>query len=466
MPRKSSFLLFKTTILLVVLLPTLSVRAASPSPHDFAYGCSLPVTDTTGLYAIELPLEVYAGLQQDDQGDLQVFNGAGQPVPQALRRHKQPQIPARQPVPFFPLPDKPMHAGLDLSVRVQRHNDGSIITIRRDEGQDLSEAGHAYLLDLSNLTSEPSELEIQWLQDTSHSMIALTISESSDLAHWRRLHDKVVLAELAYNGGKVSRRSFALPRSLQPYLRLECLDCSQPLRLTSVTAISGPTVDPNQWHWQKLNNNEVTSDQDWWRIEYLNPARFRVTALDLTFPQANTLARVMIESRSALNQPWRRVGSDDFYRLDLQGNVLTSPFRPCPANADRYWRLNIAASKALVSREQLPELTLGWQPDELVFLGRGPGPYTLAFGSSKLASNDSAQDTLVLTALQQNAGTSPLNRIAVGPITKLGGEQALQPQAPPIPWQRILLWMVLVAGVGLLAIMARSVYREMQRKQG
>ncbi len=465
MPDKHFFCVLQTMLLLLLCPIISSVRAAPPSPNDFAYGCSLPVTDPTGLYALELPVEVYAGLQQDDQGDLQVFNGAGQPVPQALRRHKQPQTPVLQPVPFFPLPGIAKKSPLDLSVRVQRHSNGSIVTIRGDEGEESSTAGFAYLLDLSSLASAPDELEIEWQQDPPQQLLSFTVFESSDLAHWRRLQDKVVLAELSYNGAKVSRRRFTLPGSVQPYLRLECLDCSQPLRVTAVTAISGSEMEAKEWQWQQLPSTQVTQDPGWWRIEYRNPSRFRVTALNLTFPQANTLARVLIESRSAEDQPWRSVGRGDFYRLDLQGHIFTSPFLPCTANVDRYWRLSVAAAKDLASREQLPALTLGWQPDELIFLGRGSGPYTLAFGSNKLAPNDTTQDALVLTALQQSENNSQLNHISPGPINKLAGEQALQPQASPIPWQRILLWGVLVAGVGLLALMARSVYREMQRKR-
>ncbi|MGD9947757.1 MAG: DUF3999 domain-containing protein [Desulfobulbus sp.] len=463
MPR-NRFVFIVQVALVLTLGPPLSVGAAPPTPTDFAYGCSLPVTDTTGLYVLDLPLAVYLQLQSSDQADLQVFNGAGQPVPQALRSHDPPRVPVRQPVPFFPLPITPQTAEQDLSVRVQRHSDGSIITIQSDTTPKKPIQGYAYLLDFSGYTSVPTELELSWQQNTPNEMISLTISESSDLAHWRTVRDKVVLAELSYNGGNVSQRSFSLPGQTQPYLRLDCRDCRQPFKLTTVAAMTGPLAKHDQWQWQQLKRNQVTSEKGWWRIEYRNPARFRVTALDLTFPLPNSMARIVIESRATTEAPWRRIGAGDFYRLDLQGSLLNSSFLPCHANADRYWRLNVAASNSLANKEQLPELTLGWQPDELVFLGRGPGPYTLAFGSSKIEEDDATQDALVLTALQQSESNSHLSRITPGPITQLAGQQALQPQAAAIPWQRILLWVVLVAGVGLIALMTRSVYREMQRK--
>ncbi|MDD2463883.1 MAG: DUF3999 domain-containing protein [Desulfobulbus sp.] len=465
MPRKRALLLPQIALCLV-LCSAPSAWAAAPSLADYAYGCSLPVNDTTGLYVLDLPLTVYLELQRSDQGDLQVFNGAGQPVPQAIRRHDSPQIPVRQPVPFFPLRVDEHNTSPDLSVRVQRHSDGSIITIQNGASPAGTITRYSYLLDLNGYESAPTALELSWQEEnTSNEMIALKVSQSSDLAHWQTVRDKVVLAELVYNGGKVSQRSFSLPGAVQPYLRLECRDCRQPLKLTAVSAVSGPSMKADQWQWQQLKSDQVLNEEGWWRIEYHNPAKFRVTALNLTFPQPNSLARVVIESRATAKAPWRRIGGGDFYRLDLQGSLLTSPFLPCPTNTDRSWRLSVAKSNSLVNRELLPQLRLGWQPDELVFLGRGPGPYTLAFGSSKVTADDATQDALILTALQRSESDSHLNRITPGPLTQLAGEQALQPQVAPLPWQRILLWVVLVAGVGLLAIMARSVYREMQRKQ-
>ncbi|MGE4559077.1 MAG: DUF3999 family protein, partial [Desulfobulbus sp.] len=298
--------------------------------------------------------------------------------------------------------------------------------------------------------------------EDSPEMVSLRVSESRDLAHWRTVRDKVVLAELAYNGGKVSRRSFTLPGPGAPYLRLDCRDCRRPLRLTAVTAVSGPPMKQEQWQWQKLTNEQVSSEQGWWRIEYSKPAGFKVTALDLTFPQPNSLARVVIESRATIDAPWHRIASDDFYFLDLQGTLFNSRFLPCPANSDRQWRLSVADSPSLADREQLPQLILGWQPDELIFLGRGPGPYTLAFGSTKTKKDETTQEAMVLTALRQTGSSDRIQRIIPGAITALAGEQALQPQTPPLPWQRILLWVVLVAGVGLVAMMTRSILREMR----
>jgi len=458
--------LFPALALTLLLWSPVCARSESLAPKDFAYGARLQITDPTGLYGARLPLSIYQKLQQYDQGDLQVFNAAGQPVPQLLRRQSSSPEPLRQTVPFFPLPIEQQTVSPNLAIRVQRNSDGSIITVDSGQGANHPVTSGSFLLDLSKTTRPPSALELSWQPDNANEMISLRVFASSDLSSWRILRDRVVLAELHYNGGTVSRRSFPLPAASGPYLRIDCRDCPKPLKLSAVTAISGARPERDQYQWQPLNDGKISIEKGWWQIEYQNPARFRVTALDLNFPLANSLARVSIESRNSTTETWKKVGSGDFYRLDLQGSTFTNTVLPCVATSDRYWRMTIGETQALSDQTQLPRLSLGWQPDTLLFLGRGPGPYTLAFGKATMEHGGATRDPLLEKVLEHNGSDAHLIAIEPGPISALAGEQALQPKKPPLPWKRILLWAVLVAGVGLLAMMTRSVFREMQRKEG
>jgi hypothetical protein len=452
-------------LLLALLCCTSLAWADPPVPDDFAYGCSLPVTDENGLYAVDLELSVLSKLQRKDLSDVQVFNGAGLPVPHALRRLDPPRDPVRRPIPFFPLPSHPHPQTQDLSVSVQRQTDGSIFTLKTEHTQSTTASDRSYLLDLSGLNTPPTQLELQWPAGTGTTFYTISLLESGDLAHWRPLGDKVVLADLDYNGGRVSRRVIDLAGQTLPYLRLDCQDARQPLQLSAVLGVHGAVRTAEQWRWHRLENQQVSKQSERWVIEYQLRGGLRVSAFDLAFPLGNSLARATIESRPAADAPWRRVGQGVFYRLDIQGKQLFSPFIPCTPTTDRWWRLTLAAGDSgLIGKDQLPQLKLGWMPEELLFLGRGAGPYTLAFGSARTGNDPSGQASLVLTALQQSASESRMVKIKAGPVHPLGGEQALRPKPAPLPWQRLLLWAVLIGGVGLLAIMARSIYREMQSK--
>lgn len=455
--------LFST--LIAALLMTGQAWAQAPVPADFAYGCSLPVSDATGLYRLQLPASVYEKLQQQDLSDLQVFNAAGEPVAQLLRQPQPPEEPIRRAIPFFPLPERAQTPTSDLRVQVERQSDGSIITINSEPAATPPAGGCSYLLDLSGLDPKPRQLELQWSAATTTQMYRVQLWASSDLAAWQPLGQEAVLADMAYNGGRISQRVLHLPHTSHPYLRMDCEKSSQPLRLSAVEGVVGGQPATAPWQWHQPLPGKTENRQGVWSVEYHMQGRWRVEALDLHLPEANSLARATIESRPMSETPWHPVASGEFHRLDLQGSTLHNEPLRCITSTDPWWRLTITAGATnLTAADKLPQLRLGWQADELLFLGRGPGPYTLAFGSGRSIEAASGQEALIRTALQQPGSEARIQQIEPGPVQPLGGEQALQPPPATIPWQRILLWLVLVAGVALLALMARSMYKEMGNK--
>jgi len=52
-------------------------------------------------------------------------------------------------------------------------------------------------------------------------------------------------------------------------------------------------------------------------------------------------------------------------------------------------------------------------------------------------------------------------RARLGERSSLAGPDALRPLPPPVPWQRYLLWTLLVGGVLVLLAMAVRLYRQM-----
>ena len=441
--------------------------AASLVPADFAYGCSLPVIDETGIHALDLPLAVYEKAVRPDLGDLRVFNGAGEVVPHAVRRIAEETSQTRQAVPFFPLPgERQVSRSRSLPARCPQCRRRGGHRGDRQYRPNPAAAHHPRIcLTPPHLRARPTELELQWR--SSASIMSVSLAQSSDLAHWSPLVDRAVLADLTYNGGNVTSRRILLPGKTLPYIRLDCVDCREPVQLTEVSALSGTPATAGQWQWQRLSGTPAKEEKEERVIEYRLDAKITVTALQLGFPAANSLLRATIESRSKTDAPWRQVAHADFYRLDLQGQSLVNPLVYCPPNSDTYWRIRVITDGAgLSGNTQMPRLELGWRQEQVVFLGRGSGPYTLAFGSTKAAEEVSAlQDNLVLAALRDTKTESHIQRVEPGPLLTLGGDQALKARLPAISWKKILLWVVLVAGVALLAFMTRTMYREMQAKK-
>ena len=449
---------------LVLLCVPLAVRAATPAPDDFASGLDLPGAVDGAAYSLRLPLAVYEQLTREDLGDLRVFNGNNEPVPHALRRAdtSQDRKEVRQDLPLFLLAASRQPDQDDLSLRVRRDAGGTVLTVDAGRGTTATATQPTtWLVDASRLATTPDSLELHW-DGGRDALCAVALSHSGDLTRWSPLVTRTVLADLSYHGQAISVRRILLPGRPLAYLRLDRLDCAGGLQLRRVTAVTGTPVLPEQW--RTLDPEATSADATERLFRYTLPARVTVRGLRVQLPATNTLVRAVIEARPTADSPWRTVHTGLFYDLNLQGHRLMSEPVACAPTTDQDWRLRITGDDAGPDHtSRRPRLDLGWQADTLVFVGRGPGPYTLAFGSRRLDEAAARDLGLILGAMRESGAEGLLQPIEPGPVRVLGGAAALRPRIIT-SWTTILLWTVLVAGVGLLALMARSLWRDLHRR--
>jgi len=440
--------------------------AASLVPGDFAAGIALPEAGGTGIHAVEVPAVVYERAMRPDLADMRVFNGAGETVPHVVREIAENRKEVRQPIPIFPLPGKQSQPTGDLSLRVTLQADGKVLAVDADTASQSSPAS-SYLLDATQWNATgPSTLELYW-RGPAAGLLTLSLMHSSDLVHWQPLVDRAVLADLSYQGSQVVARRIPLPGKVLSYIRLDCIDCREPLLLSEVVALTGQPLAVDPWQWARLPG-QLTEEKGQRFVSYRLGTKAGVSAVQLRFPKANSLLRAAIETRSADGKTWRQVARADFYRLDLEGTPLINPVATCTPVSAAEWRIRVIADHAgLENNDSLPELELGWRRQEILFLGRGQAPYLLAFGSAKAAAEAaSGQDNLVLATLRNTGAESHIHRITPGAPVLLSGDQVLHtPKVTVISWQKMVLWLVLIAAVALLAAMAKKLVREMGAKK-
>jgi hypothetical protein len=162
---------------------------------------------------------------------------------------------------------------------------------------------------------------------------------------------------------------------------------------------------------------------------------------------------------------WRPVAATIAYRIVRDGTEIASPEVPVAPNPSRDWRVVVDAASGGLGMPP-PELEVSWPARNLVFVARGAGPYTLAFG--KKESTRAAMPLATLIPGYREQGENGL------PVAAIGELRTAPPPAPSVlpafiadqEPQRIGLWAALIAGVLLLAAMAWRLSRQMQKGAG
>jgi hypothetical protein len=102
---------------------------------------------------------------------------------------------------------------------------------------------------------------------------------------------------------------------------------------------------------------------------------------------------------------------------------------------------------------------VGWLPAELVFLKQGNSPYTLAYGQADLAGRQWPIGDL-LSRLDSSDNLDELPMADWGEPQVLGGARRLIGEPAPIDWATIMLWSILVIGVGVIGLLAFRLLRQ------
>ena len=152
-----------------------------------------------------------------------------------------------------------------------------------------------------------------------------------------------------------------------------------------------------------------------------------------------------------------------FYSLKIGGAELANDACFFGQTTDRQWRLEIFEDGAGVGKlGREPTLELGFLPAELIFVARGKAPFTLAYGSGKLAGDLRPPDAeMILQAMSGKEAEQLVRPAVLKEKRELGGKGALETPPPPLPWKKWMLWAVLVSGILILVLMVRHLHREM-----
>jgi hypothetical protein len=443
--------------------------AAQEAPNDFPYRARIETPRSASHYRFALPSAAYEGARRD-LGDLRIFNSAGESVPYAfVPREAQKPEPPVEIARFFPLYGDPAK-GLDTTrVRVDRNAAGTVVNVTVQNGTpSRRRALLGYLLDASTLKQPLDALLLDWEKSEPFTGWA-RVEASDDLRTWTTLVASSPVLYLEHSGAQLERRRVELGGTRAHYLRISFVGVPSAFALRQARLELRPERPELEREWRSLAGLEGKARGEW---SYDTRGHFPIDRVRLELPQPNTVVQVQVLARERIDDAWRPVGGAVAYRLSGEGGEIKSADIPVRASAERYWLVRVDQKGGGIGSGAL-RLDIGWVPHELVFAARGAGPFALAYGYAQ-ATRGSLPIGAVLPR-RENGDAAVAQRATVGEIS------ADMPAPPslvrePLRFVRTFmdnrdarkwtLWIVLLAGAGLLAWMALRLLHEVGRGPG
>ncbi|MCW5213425.1 DUF3999 domain-containing protein [Desulfobulbus sp. TB] len=440
---------------------------------DFAYCMELSISGKSSMYRFILPAAVYQGCTRADLGDLRVFNSK-YPVPYIIQSQDRKQTKrAAQALPFFPLFNDMQDSNSSPSaLHIATNSQGTIVNIRQNGiPAKKNQIVTAYILDTSGLQQPADWLDFTWTGQDRHFSSSVRLERSSDLNNWQVQVRSAALAELDFGGHTLVRKRIVMPQGIyrKTYLRLSWPAGQDGVTLTSVKAGYHQETEAHPRDLLSLDGEvlpitepikEPVTNQEFLRYQYDSKGVFPVDQLRVRLAEQNSLAQITVFSRANKKASWQRRTSLLAYRLLVDNISLDSAILDLHRTTDRYWLLEMESNSGI---RQAPVLELGWLPGQLLFLAQGEQPYTLAYGRAGLKPTRYQVDQL-LRAVDPQREKKLVALAQVGPEKILGGRERLVVDQE-LPWRRWLLWLVLLAGVLVVGMMAFKLYREMNEER-
>ncbi len=432
-----------------------NAAGAGPAPADFAHRVPLEVSGNGPWYRVQLPIEVLFAARHGDLRDLRIFNAEGEALPYSLRTSaaSEKQVRSEVQARIFPLRGATGSAAGD-NLKIVRSTTGTILEITPNApAQDKTQVLRGWLLETGSGDLPLDRLQLDWTAE-GDGFQRLRIEASDDLEHWRSLGEGQ-LARLDFNGQRIEQNDIPLPGQTARYLRLWWESPEQAAQLVGAT-LSGSrsSTGPVPMLWSEPLAAKADSKGEFsWSL----PLALPVERVRIPLQQDNTLAPVVIFGRHDGNVRWTPLARGVLYRLPGQGGEITQEELELPGISLGQLRLQVDSRGGGLGGSTA-HLSVGVRASELVFLARGGAPYELAVGSDSINDGSLPLTTLV-------PGYEPKRLASMGEARLKG---TLQAPAAAVPatvatadtqWKRYGLWALLLAGVGLLALMALSLLR-------
>lgn len=450
-------------MLMLVLSATAMGAVAASGTDDYVRGIDVSTYEQRPLIELLLPDEVYQGVTRADLGDLRVFNAAGVAVPHAFCASPAAAAPvvSSEALPVFDL-QAGVPATASGTTRVEVDTAGGTQVRVQESGSPATDVPRtttwAHVIDARDIEDSLRSIEFDWTSPDGASQASVRIEASDDLDQWRTVVGSTTLLRVTRDGQQLQRKTVPLVEQRYRFLRVVRTDGGPSLQIAQVTAERVARAQQIEPVWFTANAQEPV-DATHLRFDAARLAP--VTYARLVLPEPNSSVRVRLESRADEQAPWRPRWSGEVYSIVKDGERRVSPPAQLDGGHDRYWQITDTRTAATLNPATI--LELGYRPARLRFLAQGEGPYLLAFGSRRAETAPIQQCANLLSDVRGEDLDQLIGSGIVGASRTLGGETALKALPKKTPTRLIVLWGVLIVGVGLLVAMALALLKRVRQ---
>ncbi len=449
--------------ILLLLIPQMNfANPDGPAMEDFAYAYKIISDEDAAIYKLSLSKKIYDTVVRDDLGDIRIFNQDKIAIPHAIRlpvEEKKKNI-IKLNLNFFPIFNNEQQNLLSDQFNISIKKNGAIVQIksneRNPENQNLNSG---YIIDASQIKHSIDEFKFEIENDQSGFIKNIKLDYSNDLDHWLNLLPRVTLAKLNYDSHELVKDTIKLPAKKAKYYRLTWLDKNRDIKIKTIQAHLSSSNFSYKVEWTSVKGRQSSEDE--YIYEYDTGGAFSVHQIDIEFQENNTLINTQIRSRKSEEYNWHTQYSGLLYKLNVNEQAIKNNPISIRQNKHRHWQLVIKSQDDFSHAP--PDLKFSWSANDLYFLARGQGPYTLAFGNGK-AKNPGKPINTLMNLLSNDEENQFTATATLANEIILRGEEALTPERI-IPWQRILLWGILIIAVCVLVFMAFRLFRQINQTQ-
>ncbi|AMO92814.1 hypothetical protein CFter6_0083 [Collimonas fungivorans] len=427
--------------------------AADPnSSQSYALHLPLAFAPDAPLQRLILPAQVLVNLQTGGLGDVRIFNAKGQPLAIALSDSASLRQTEKRKI---ELKSSPIMGSADLtdiaasSLRIEEQQGKRIVQIESSPAGAAAPAKKVLgaLLDTRAIDDPVVSLALDVdLPDAQP--ITFDVQASKDLKYWRSLAETVFYRAEAGSSG-LGADHIELPAAdlKDQYLRITWTDTAgrtAPVVMRSATLTTARGVSSTARVTAALAQPVLDNPHT---LRFSLPFATPVAALKIKPAGDNVLLPVRVLGRQDVGQPWTMMTASVIYKLQTAGKLQTSAAIELPPTA--YREIKIEADKKTQGFSAPPEITLEFEPVQVVALVNGPAPFTLAAGLANATS-----PYLPMQSLMPDYRPAQENSL---PLAQADGATALVPASAGrdgMPTRNIILWAVLLLAALALAAMA------------